>query len=70
MTLHQLCEQARNASCICGAPPGCPCVAESGHYHLRRFLRARQDYFIGDDDIAYLIRNFTADVTDPGEVTP
>lgn len=68
MTLHQLCEQARNVQCACGAPPGCPCVCESGHYHPSRFSRARRAGLIGMDDMAYVIRNFPRDVTDPGPV--
>lgn len=67
MTLHDLCEAARNTACACGAPPGCPCVAPPRHYHLRRFSRARASELIGLEDVAYLIRNFPRDVIDPGE---
>lgn len=64
MTLHELCEQARNTQCNCGAPPGCPCVCAPGDYHLARFERARLEERISFDDIAYLIRNYLRVVHD------
>lgn len=65
-SLHELCEQARNAQCNCGAPPGCPCVCAPGDYHLPRFTRAHRAGLIGADDQAYIIRNFLRVVHDPG----
>jgi hypothetical protein len=68
-TLHELCEQARNTQCACGAPPGCPCVCAPGDYHLSRFSRARASGLIGMDDMASVIR-LTSRMTvhDPGTV--
>lgn len=69
MTLHEITEEARNEQCACGAPPGCPCVCAPGRYHLSRVSRARAHGRIGLDDMAYVIRNFTGLVPDPGPVT-
>ena len=66
MNLHEMCEQARNTQCGCGAPPGCPCVCAPGDYHPSRFSRARRAGLIGMDDMAYVIRNFPTVVHDPG----
>lgn len=75
MTMHEICEQARNTQCSCGAPPGCPCVCESGHYHLSRVARARRAGLISDTDFASVLHDadvFTGASTlhDPGTVTP
>jgi len=43
MTIHQLCLAALNSQCPCGAPPGCPCVCESAHYHYARFAVAARE---------------------------
>jgi len=63
-SLHQICEQARNVDCVCGAPPGCPCVCAPRHYHASRFAHARRAGLLTLDDIAYVIR-----VTRNSEVT-
>jgi hypothetical protein len=70
MTLHEITEAARDESCACGAPPGCPCVAPPSEYHLSRVEAARAHGRISQDDIAYVIRNFLRTVPDPGPVTP
>jgi hypothetical protein len=56
VTRHEICEQARNVPCVCGAPPGCPCVAAPRHWHASRFAHARRAGLIGFDEIAYVIR--------------
>ena len=56
MTIHDLCEQARNTACACGAPPGCPCVCAPREYHPCRFARARASGLITFDDMGYIIR--------------
>ena len=71
MTLHAICEQARNVQCSCGAPPGCPCICEAGHYHLSRIARTRRADLITGEDFASVIADadvFTgaSTVTDPG----
>jgi hypothetical protein len=55
MKLHDLCQQARNTACACGAPPGCPCVAAPRHYHLARFAHRAQEGGITPADFASLI---------------
>lgn len=64
MTLHDICEAARNTQCSCGAPPGCPCVCAPGDYHLQRVSRAHASGLIAFDDMAYVIRNFVRVVHD------
>ena len=69
-SVHQLCEQARNVACVCGAPPGCPCVCTSGHYHPSRFQHAYRAGLIDLDDIAFITRNYLTEVIDePSEAT-
>ena len=70
MTAHDILEQARNTSCICGAPPGCPCVCEPGHYYLARVACAAREGRITGGDFASLVWGNTFygmdTVTDPG----
>ena len=74
MTIHDLCEQARNTTCACGAPPGCPCVCAPQHYHYARLARAARDGLITTEDFAQVIHDADVfqgldTVTDPGTVT-
>ena len=71
MTIHDLCEQARNTACACGAPPGCPCVCAPRHYHYARLARAARDGLITTEDFAQVIHDADVfqgmdTVTDPG----
>ena len=72
MTIHELCLQARNDSCpCCGAPPGCPCVTESSHYHLARVAVAAHHGRIPLPEFASVIHDadvFTGmdTIADPG----
>ena len=71
MTIHDLCAAALNSPCPCGAPPGCPCVCESSHYHYARFAVAARDGALPVAEFAAVIHDadvFTgADtVYDPG----
>jgi hypothetical protein len=70
-SIHQLCEQARNTACACGAPPGCPCVCQASHYHLARFARAAQARLITTAEFAAVIPDRDMfggmdTITDPG----
>ena len=74
MTIHDLCEQARNTACACGALPGCPCACAPSHYHYARLARAARAGLITTEDFAQVICDadvFTGldTLTDPGTVT-
>jgi len=73
MTAHDILEQARNTSCICGAPPGCPCVCESGHYHKGRLCHAVEQGLVPASEVATLLWGYRFHamdtVPDPGGVT-
>jgi len=71
MTIHELCLQALNSQCPCGAPPGCPCVCESSHYHYARFSLATTAGHIPRGEFASIIHDFEVvqgfdTVCDPG----
>jgi hypothetical protein len=74
MTQHEICEAARNENCPCGAPPGAECNCPPGtpprSYHRSRIRAAYRHGRISADDDAFIVRNFTGPVPDPGVFGP
>jgi len=71
MSLHEICEQSRHASCACGAAEDQPCARASG-VHYSRVARACRAGYITLDDFASAIHDdvFTGGdvLADPGLV--
>ena len=53
--LHALCEQARHATCICGATPDKPCDCAPAGVHLARFAHAERAGYIPAAEFASVI---------------
>ncbi len=54
-TDHQICEQARQVACVCGAAPGQPCGIVPAGVHMARVSRARAHGLLGHADVSWVI---------------